>query len=147
LEPLSLEGKVVNAVTGVAREVLDKYFEWNLVDDEGNPVMAVTPLTGFSSKGSETEAEVETAVTPLTGFPARESGEETVTEKLDAARVGELARWWCMRIRELPDADQVRKELRDGLANEVAESALDTEADRVVKVADMNLEEILRNAH
>ena len=88
-------------------------------------------------------------MTDVTGFSRRERdqevGERPLEEKLDAARIHELAKWWSMRIRQLPDADQVRKELRGVLAEVIQESALDTEVDRVVRTADMSLEEILRN--
>jgi hypothetical protein len=46
---------------GDTREVLDEYFEWVLVDDDGKPVTAVTGVTGFEPKrdGQETEVKAE----------------------------------------------------------------------------------------
>jgi hypothetical protein len=59
LPPLSLRLEAVNAVTGVTREVLDKFFEWVLVDDDGKPVTDVTDLTGFSPRERDQETEVK----------------------------------------------------------------------------------------
>jgi hypothetical protein len=61
LPPLHLPSTVVTAVTGVTREVLDEYFEWVLVDDEGKPVPE--PVTGVTS------------VTPPEGGPVYEEPE------------------------------------------------------------------------
>jgi hypothetical protein len=57
LKPLSLRLEAVTAVTGVTREVLDEFFEWNLVDDEGNPVTDVTGVTGFGEGEREGERQ------------------------------------------------------------------------------------------
>jgi hypothetical protein len=61
---------------------------------------------------------------------------------LDPSRVNQLAKWWRKRmgqlLAELSPAlaeEQAQKELRDTLAEELAESALDTEIGRVVKAA------------
>jgi hypothetical protein len=47
---------------GDTREVLDEYFEWVLVDDDGKPVTPVTGVTGFEPKrdGQETAVKTET---------------------------------------------------------------------------------------
>jgi hypothetical protein len=60
LPPLLLGRKAVTAVTPVTREVLDEYFAWVLVDDDGKPVTEpVTPVTG------------------VTGFEPKRDGQET----------------------------------------------------------------------
>jgi hypothetical protein len=65
-----------------------------------------------------------------------------LAESLDAPRVNELAKWWRRQIKlhleELSPAlaeDQARKELREVLAEQVQESALDAEVGRVVRAA------------
>ena len=137
LPPLPLDQKAVTAVTGVTREVLDAYFVWVLVDDDGKPVepvTGVTPVTGFQPKGGgqETEVKAETAG----AAPEQETG--TV---LDFARVNELAGWVRMQI--VAD-DQIRKDLREMLAKEIQASALDAEVDRVMKAANTpNFVEVL----
>jgi hypothetical protein len=68
LPPLPLGQKAVTSVTPVTRkvhdtrEVLDEYFAWVLVDDDGKPVTDVTDVTGFEPKrdGQETEVKAET---------------------------------------------------------------------------------------
>ena len=85
LPPLLLYQKAVTAVTpvtrkvGDTREVLDEYFEWVLVDDDGKPVTDVTDVTGFQPKGGGQETEVkaeteepggkEAAAAPDSGTP------------------------------------------------------------------------------
>jgi hypothetical protein len=76
LKPLSLRPEAVTAVTGVTREVLDEFFEWNLVDDEGKPVTDVTGVTGFSGRERDQETEVVTGVTDVTGFSQGERDQE-----------------------------------------------------------------------
>jgi hypothetical protein len=81
LPPLPLDQKAVTAVTGVTREVLDAYFVWVLVDDDGKPVepvTGVTPVTGFRPKGGgqETEVKAETEAPPATPF----GGEQETAE-------------------------------------------------------------------
>ena len=140
LPPLLLDRKAVTAVTpvtrkvGDTREVLDEYFEWVLVDDNGKPVTDVTGVTGFEPKrdGQETAVKAETAGVA----PEQETG--TV---LDFARVNELAGWVRMQI--MAD-DQIRKDLREMLAKEIQASALDAEVDRVMKAANTpNFVEVL----
>jgi hypothetical protein len=63
LPPLSLRLEAVTAVTPVTRKVLDEFFEWVLVDDDGKPVTGVTGVTGFSARERDQEAEVK-AETP-----------------------------------------------------------------------------------
>jgi len=64
LPPLPLDQKAVTAVTpvtravGDTRAVLDEYFAWVLVDDDGKPVTGVTGVTGFEPKGGGQETEV-----------------------------------------------------------------------------------------
>ena len=62
--------------------------------------------------------------------------------QLDRTRVEQLAKWWRERMGKLLDElspavaeEQTRKELRETLANEVLDTALDTEVRRVVTVA------------
>ena len=65
LPPLLLGQKAVTSVTPVTRkvhdtrEVLDEYFAWVLIDDDGKPVTDVTDVTGFEPErgGHETAAE------------------------------------------------------------------------------------------
>jgi hypothetical protein len=132
LPPLPLDRKAVTSVTPVTREVLNAYFDWVLVDDDGNPVTDtakpvtdVTEVTGFAPKGDgqETEVKAETAG----AAPEQETG-----TALDFARVNELAGWVRMQI--MAD-DQIRKDLREMLAEEIQASALDAEVDRVMKAA------------
>ena len=73
LPPLCLRLEAVNAVTGVALEVLNKYFEWVLVDDDGNPATDVTALTGFSPRQRD---QGETDMTGATAFSAGERDQE-----------------------------------------------------------------------
>jgi hypothetical protein len=65
-----------------------------------------------------------------------------LAESLDAPRVNELAKWWRRQVKlhleELSPAlaeDQARKELREVLAEQVQESALDTEIGRIARAA------------
>jgi hypothetical protein len=112
LPPLSLPPEAVTAVTTVTKEVFDRFFE-----------VVVTPVT---------------VVTPNSG---RER-EVALPSKLDSSRVKQLAGWWRRRIKVLLDElspalaeDQAKKELRESLAEEVQENALDTEIGRIVKAA------------
>jgi hypothetical protein len=66
LPTLLLGRKAVTAVTAVTRKVLDEYFAWVLVDDDGNPVTdAAKPVTG---------------VTDVTGFEPERDGQETAVK-------------------------------------------------------------------
>jgi hypothetical protein len=62
--------------------------------------------------------------------------------QLDATRVEQLAKWWRKRMRQLLGElspalaeEQAKKELRETLANEVLDTALDTEFGRVLEAA------------
>jgi hypothetical protein len=61
LPPLCLRLEAVKSVTGVAREVLEKYFEWTQVDDETD----ATDATGFSPRQRD---QGETDMTGATAF-------------------------------------------------------------------------------
>jgi hypothetical protein len=134
LPPSLLDRQAVNAVTGVTREALDRYFDWTLVDDDDKPVTDVTPLTGI---GARREGQEEA------GAAASSSGTEPALEEtLDPARVTALAEWWRKRIKRLLDdlspalaEDQARKELREVMAEQIQETALDAEISRVVRAA------------
>jgi hypothetical protein len=83
LPPLSLGKKAVNDVTPVNREVLDKFFEWVLVDDDGKPVTDVrsaatdlTGLTGFRPRERDQETDV-TAFSPRERDQEAEANAET----------------------------------------------------------------------
>jgi hypothetical protein len=115
LPPLDFPPGSVTNVTTVTTEVFERFFE----------VTPVTPVTLV------TDPEAET-VAPTGELP----------EKLDAERVKQLIKWRRKRIRELRAElspalaeDQVKKELREVLAEVIQESALDTEVGRVVKAA------------
>jgi hypothetical protein len=124
LPPLCLGPNSVASVAGVARETLDQFFEWVEEPEEAEesdpPVTDATPATPYS--GTERERELP--------------------EKLDAKRVRELVRWWYTRTKQLREElspaqveDQAKKELREVLAEQVQESAIDIEIGRVVKAA------------
>jgi hypothetical protein len=141
LGPLFLSRNSVAAVAGVARETFDQFFEWAEEPEEAEesdpPVTPATSATPYSEgeRDQETEA-TEPPVTP--------SGEE-LEEKLDTARVEALAKWWRGRVKQLVEledlspvlaADEARKGLHEMLAEQLLESALDTEVDRVVAEAE-----------
>ena len=124
LPPLCLGPNSVAAVAGVAREALDQFFEW--VEE---------PEEAEESDPSVTDA------TPATPYSGTER-ERELPEKLDAKRVRELVRWWYTRTKQLREElslaqveDQAKKELREVLAEQVQESAIDTEIGRVVKAS------------
>jgi hypothetical protein len=136
LPPSLLDRQAVNAVTGVTREALDRYFDWTLVDDDGKPVTDVTALTGFGTPREGQTTEVRTATAPNGG------AESALEAALDAPRIAALAGWWRKRIKQLREElspalaeDQARKELREVMAEQIQESALDTEINRVVRAA------------
>ena len=102
-------------VTTVTRDVFERYFE-------------VTPVTVVTGTGAKTDASND------------RTGDLPV--QLDAKRVEELVRWWCTRTKQLREElspaqveGQARKELRETLAEQVRESALDAEVNRIVKAA------------
>jgi hypothetical protein len=74
LPPLSLRLEAVKSVTGVALEVLDKFFEWVLVDDDGKPMTDATGAAGFSPRE---RGQGETDMTGATAFSAGERDQET----------------------------------------------------------------------
>ena len=112
LPPLDFPPDTVPNVTTVTRDVFERYFE-------------VTPVTVVTGTGAKTDAS---------------PGD--LPEQLDAERVEELVRWWCTRTKQLREElspaqveGQARKELRETLAEQVRESALDAEVNRIVKAA------------
>jgi hypothetical protein len=118
LPPLDPALGPVTNVTTVTRDVFERYFE----------VVVVTPVTEVT----DPEAEIV----------APSDGAGDLPEQLDAKRVRELVRWWCTRTKqlweELSPAQvevQIRKELRETLAEQVQESALDAEVSRIEKAA------------
>jgi hypothetical protein len=66
LKPLSLPLEAVTSVTDVTRKVLDEYFDWVAVDDEGNLVTEVTAVTGSSRRERDQETETSPDVTSVT---------------------------------------------------------------------------------
>jgi hypothetical protein len=115
LKPLSLPQNDVAGVAREAREVLDKFFEW----------------------ASEPDDTVATAATPNSGT---ERGLER--EALDPARVRQLAGWWRKQAKVLqaemsPATLQAHLEqrLRETLANELPDDAIDLEVRRIVRAA------------
>jgi hypothetical protein len=77
-----LDQKAVTAVTGVTRDVLDAYFVWVLVDDDGKPVepvTGVTPVTGFRPKGGGQETEVKAETEEPDGKEAPEPAPDSGT--------------------------------------------------------------------
>jgi hypothetical protein len=118
LPPLDFPPDSAPNVTTVTKDVYERYFE----------VVVVTPVTVVTPPGAKTAA------------PSGGTGD--LPEKLDAARVEELAGWYREQIKQrqkdLSPAlakDQVRKLLREVLAEQVRESALDAEVNRIVKAA------------
>jgi hypothetical protein len=121
LPPLDFASGSVTSVpnvTTVTKDVYERYFE----------VAVVTPVTLVTAP----EAEIA----------APNGGTGELPEKLDAERVKELIKWRRNRIRELRAElspalaeDQVKKELREVLAEEIQESALDAEVNRIVRAA------------
>jgi hypothetical protein len=111
----------VPIVTTVTKEIFERYFELAVVTP-------VTPVTMVTDPGAET-------VAPTVGT-------EELPEKLDAAQVNERAKWLRNQIKELRKElspalaeDQAKKLLREVLAEQIRESALDTEIGRVVRMA------------
>jgi hypothetical protein len=94
LPPLCLRLEAVPPVTAVTREVLDEYFEWVLVDDDGKPVTdeaePVTPVT---------------AVTPSEGGPVYEKpeAEAEAAAEADQEVPSEDAPWAPPNIAEVLD--------------------------------------------
>jgi hypothetical protein len=104
-------------VTTVTKDVFERYFE-----------VVVTPVTVVTPPGAE--------------IVAPNGGTGDLPEKLDASRVKELAGWWRAQIKQrqknLSPAlakDHAKKDLREVLAEQIRESALDAEVARVVKAA------------
>jgi hypothetical protein len=117
LPPLDFPPDSAPNVTTVTKDVYERYFE-----------VLVTPVTVVTPHGAETAAP--------------DDGTGDLPEQLDAARVKELAGWYREQIKqrqkELSPAlakDQVRKDLREVLAEQIRESALDAEVNRIVKAA------------
>ena len=104
------------------------------------PCDAVPPVTPVTKPALESYFEIApgTEGTEVT-LP---QGEREGSPQLDTTRVEQLAKWWRKRmgqlLGELSPAlaeEQAKKELRETLANEVPDTALDTEVGRVVKAA------------
>jgi hypothetical protein len=103
------------------------------------PCDAVPPVTPVT-KPLESFFEIAPGTEGTEGTLPREEGEGR--PQLNTTRVEQLAKWWRKRIGqllvELSPAlaeEQAKKELRETLANEVQDTALDTEVGRVVKAA------------
>jgi hypothetical protein len=112
----------VASVAGVARETLDRFFEWVEEPEEAEesdpPVTDATSATPYGSQQTE------------------------LAEALEPSRLASLAVWYRGQIKELraemsPATLKVHLEqkLRVTLAELVQESVLDTEIGRVVKAA------------
>jgi hypothetical protein len=121
LPPLDFPPGAVPNVTTVTKDVFERYFE----------VVVVTPVT-----------PVTLVTDPQAEIIAPNGGTGDLPEQLDAERVKELAGWWREQIKhrqkDLSPAlarDQVRKDLREVLAEQIRESALDAEVSRIVKAA------------
>jgi len=100
-------------------------------------VPTVTPVTKPALEGY---FEIAPGTEGTEGTMPREEREES--PRLDAARIKQLAKWWRKRmgqlLGELSPAlaeEQARKELRETLANEVLETAIEAEVGRIVKAA------------
>jgi hypothetical protein len=104
------------------------------------PSDAVPPVTPVTKPTLESYFEIA---------PGTEGTEVTLPQEeregspqLDTTRVEQLAQWWRKRMGQLLDElspalaeEQAQKELRETLANEVLDTALDAEVGRVVKAA------------
>jgi hypothetical protein len=117
LPPLDFPPGSVPNVTTVTRDVFERYFE-----------VVVTPVTVVTHPGAKTDASSD--------------GTGELPEALDAGRIEELAGWWRTRTKQLREElspaqveGQARKELRETLAEQIRESALDAEVNRIVKAA------------
>jgi hypothetical protein len=115
LPPLSLPPDAVPNVTTVTKDVYERFFE-----------VVVTPVT---------------VVTPSS---QREGGTSLLSE-LDPPRVNRLAGWYRRQAKALQAEmspvilkAHLEQQLRETLANEVLENALDTEVGRVVKAANQS---------
>jgi hypothetical protein len=121
LPPLNFPPDTVPNVTTVTKDVFERFFE----------VAVVTPVT-----------PVTLVTAPEAEIIAPNGGTEELPEKLDAAQVNEFAKWWRTQTKELRKElspalaeDQAKKLLREVLAEQIRESALDTEVARVVRAA------------
>jgi hypothetical protein len=101
---------------------------------------AVPPVTPVTKPTLKNYFEIAPGTEGTGVTLPREEREES--PQLDTIRVEQLAKWWRKRmgqlLRELSTAlaeEQAKKELRETLANEVSDTALDTESGRVVKAA------------
>jgi hypothetical protein len=120
LPPLSLPPNSVASVASEAKETFEKFFEW--VEEPEEVGESDPPVTSATS------------ATPSSGE------ERGLAEALDPSRVEQLVEWWRKRVKELREElspaqveVQARKDLREVLAEEIQESALDTEVGRVMK--------------
>jgi hypothetical protein len=131
LPPLAIPNRGVTGVTAVTRAVLDEYFAWVGVDDDGHPVTPVTGVTGVSGGPDKEKAP------DLPNSDARD-----LAKYLDPRRTAELALWWRSRIRQLRGElspamakAKVKEALREVLAEEVQADALDAEIARIARAA------------
>jgi len=104
------------------------------------PCDAVTPVTPVTKPALECYFEIAlgTEDTEVT-LP---QGEREGSPQLKTTRVEQLAKWWRKRMRQLLGElipalaeQQAKKELRETLANEVLDTAIDAEVGRIVKAA------------
>jgi hypothetical protein len=93
LKPLSLPLEAVTNVTDVTKGVLDEYFDWVAVDDEGNLVTEVTAVTGFSRRERDQGAETSPDVTSVTPSGESEVSDNPETGVPNFAHI--LARQGC----------------------------------------------------
>ena len=104
------------------------------------PCDAVPPVTPVTKPALECYFEIAlgTEDTEVT-LP---QGEREGSPQLKTTRVEQLAKWWRKRMRQLLGElipalaeQQAKKELRETLANEVLDTAIDAEVGRIVKAA------------
>ena len=104
------------------------------------PCDAVPPVTPVTKPALESYFEIAlgTEGTEVT-LP---QGEREGSPQLKTTRVEQLAKWWRKRMRQLLGElipalaeQQAKKELRETLANEVLDTAIDAEVGRIVKAA------------
>jgi hypothetical protein len=87
LPPLYLPSEAVTGVTSVTRQVLDEYFEWVLVDDEGKPVPnaaePVTDVTGVTGAEGPVCEETEVKAEAPDGKEAAQPEAPNIAKILD----------------------------------------------------------------
>ena len=104
------------------------------------PCDAVPPVTPVTKPALESYFEIAlgTEGTEVTLPQEEREG----SPQLDTTRVEQLAKWWRKRMGQLLGElipglaeEQAKKELRETLANEVPDTALDTEVGVIVRMA------------